>query len=184
SGLRETIAQRVVRDQISVLHPGASLVAAPLLEAAGVLHVQPYLVVLPDDPRLGDFRPEFAGMLGILEERPREGPGGASRFAGASDVAGTDRLLDLRRGSSRERVDSRAFLAARLLDLLLGDGDRHADQWRWARFDDTEGHVWRPIPRPRRGVLALRRSLAAVRAREPPGLGGFRLRLRQRLRAE
>ena len=147
--LRETIAERVVRDQISVLHPGAALVAAPLVGAAGVLHAQPYLVVLPDDPRLGDFRSEFAGMLGILEERPREGPGGASGFAGASDVAGTDRLLELRRSSPRERVDSRAFLAARLLDLLLGDGDRHADQWRWARFDDTEGHVWRPIPRDR-----------------------------------
>src|SRR5881392_831125 len=89
--LRETIAERVVRDQISVLHPGAALVAAPLVGAAGVLHAQPYLVVLPDDPRLGDFRSEFAGMLGILEERPREGPGGASGFAGASDVAGTDR---------------------------------------------------------------------------------------------
>jgi len=147
--LRETIAERVVRDQISVLHPGAALVAAPLVGAAGVLHAQPYLVVLPDDPRLGDFRSEFAGMLGILEERPREGPGGASGFAGASDVAGTDRLVELLRSGSRERVDSRAFLATRLLDLLLGDGDRHADQWRWARFDDPEGHVWRPIPRDR-----------------------------------
>ena len=172
--LRETIAERVVRDQISVLHPGAALVAAPLLEAAGVLHVQPYLVVLPDDPRLGDFRPEFAGMLGILEERPREGPGGASRFAGASDVAGTDRLLDLRRGSSRERVDSRAFLAARLLDLLLGDGDRHADQWRWARFDETDGHVWRPIPRDRDEAFSRFDGLLPRLARvSHPDLVGF-----------
>ena len=108
--LRETIAERVVRDQISVLHPGAALVAAPLVGAAGVLHAQPYLVVLPDDPRLGDFRSEFAGMLGILEERPREGPGGASGFAGASDVAGTDRLLELLRSGGR-RADGVAVLA-------------------------------------------------------------------------
>src|SRR3989441_1538831 len=106
--LRETIAERAVRDQISALHPGAALVAAPLLGAAGVLHAQPFLVVMPDDPRLGDFRAEFAGMLGILEERPREGPGGEDAFAGASDVAGTDRLLELLRGSSAHRVDSRA----------------------------------------------------------------------------
>jgi len=139
-----------------------------------VLHAQPYLVVLPDDPRLGDFRSEFAGMLGILEERPREGPGGASGFAGASEVAGTDRLLDLRRSSSRERVDSRAFLTARLLDLLLGDGDRHADQWRWARFDATEGHVWRPIPRDRDEAFSRFDGLLPRLARiSHPDLVGF-----------
>src|SRR3989441_1439102 len=172
--LRETIAWRAVRDQISALHPGAALVAAPLLGAAGVLHAQPFLVVMPDDPRLGDFRGEFAGMLGILEERPREGPGGEDAFAGASDVAGTDRLLELLRSSSAHRVDSRAFLAARLLDLLLGDGDRHAGQWRWARFDERDNHVWRPIPRDRDEAFARFDGLVPRLARvSHPDLVGF-----------
>src|SRR5437762_10900702 len=68
--LRETIAERVVRDQISVLHPGAALVAAPLVGAERVLHAQPYRGGLPGGPRLGGVRSEFAGMLGILGERP------------------------------------------------------------------------------------------------------------------
>ncbi len=172
--LRATIADRVVRDQISALHPGAALVAAPLLAAAGVLHAQPHLFVLPDDPRLGEFRTEFAGVLGILEERPDEGPRGDGGFAGASEVAGTDRLLERLRGSSRHRVDSRAFLAARLLDLLLGDGDRHADQWRWARFDEGDARVWRPIPRDRDEAFARFDGLLPRLARTThPDLVGF-----------
>ncbi len=43
----------------------------------------------------------------------------------------------------------RAFLTARLVDIFIGDWDRHADQWRWARFGDDKPHLWRPIPRDR-----------------------------------
>src|SRR5207244_4108562 len=43
----------------------------------------------------------------------------------------------------------RALLAARLVDVLVGDWDRHPEQWRWARFDEAGVHVWRPIPRDR-----------------------------------
>jgi hypothetical protein len=59
----------IVQDLTSTVHPGGALVVAPLLEAAGVLHATPQLAVMPDDPRLGEFRSSFAGMLGLLEER-------------------------------------------------------------------------------------------------------------------
>lgn len=143
--LRETFARDLVQDQISSSHPAAPLVAARLAESAGVLHVEPRLVVLPDDPSLGEFRAEFGGMLGYLEERPDAAEEGIA-FAGASKVVGTERLLERLREDPREEVDARAFLRARLLDLLIGDWDRHEDQWRWAR---TEGKTWQPVPRDR-----------------------------------
>src|SRR5438067_4929820 len=55
----------IVQDLTSTVHPGAALVVAPLLEAAGVLHATPRLAVMPDDARLGEFRPVFARMLGL-----------------------------------------------------------------------------------------------------------------------
>ena len=58
--LRHTVAQRVFQDQISAGHPAAPLVVSPLLDAAGVLHSSPRLVLLPDDPALGEFRPSSA----------------------------------------------------------------------------------------------------------------------------
>src|SRR5207248_916193 len=75
-------------------------------------------------------------------------------FAGAVELAGTKKLFEHLEHSARNRVDSRAFLAARLMDVFIGDWDRHQDQWRWARFDSGEVHWWRPIPRDRDQAFA------------------------------
>jgi hypothetical protein len=145
--LQRTIAGRVAQDQIAALHPAASVAAAPLLEAAGVLHVEPHLVVMPDDARLGDFRRDFAGALGTIEEYPGPAANGQPGFAGATEIIASDELLERLRATSGERVDSRAYLRARLMDLFLGDWDRHTRQWRWAKVPGTPG--WQPIPEDR-----------------------------------
>ncbi len=50
--LQGTFVQRIVEDQISSAYPPGPAVTAPLMEAAGILHTNPQLVVLPDDPAL------------------------------------------------------------------------------------------------------------------------------------
>ncbi len=79
--LRGTFVDDIVQDQISAQHPDAALVVDPLLAAAGVLHAEPHLLVMPDTPALGEFREEFAGMLAILEERPDEAEDNEPGFA-------------------------------------------------------------------------------------------------------
>jgi len=153
--LRATFAKKLVQDQISSAHPGAPLVVAPLLDAAGVLHVAPRIALLPDDPRLSGFDCVPPGFkLGMIEERPTEPPDNDEGFAGAVELAGTKKLFEHLEHSSRNRVDSRAYLAARLMDVFIGDWDRHQDQWRWARFDSGDVHWWRPIPRDRDQAFA------------------------------
>lgn len=151
--LRNTLIADAVEDQVSSLHPGAALVVAPLLEAVGVPHATPQLVVMPDDPRLGEFRHEFAGLLGWIEERPdeRQVEGGDDRpgFGGYPRVIGTDRLLERLEEGPEDRVDARAYLTARLVDLVVNDWDRHYDQWRWAETERGDTRVWLPIPRDR-----------------------------------
>src|SRR5437588_628439 len=125
------------------------LVVAPLLDAAGVRNAEPKLFVLPHDARLAGIQCAYPGELGMLEERPTEGPDGEPTVAGAVDLANTKKLFEHLERSPRNRVDSRAFLAARLMDVLIGDWDRHQDQWRWARFDSAGVRWWRPLPRDR-----------------------------------
>ena len=152
--LRGTYAKHIVRDLISAQHPGGSLVVARLLDAAGVLHATPQLAVMPDDPRLGEFRQEFAGMLGLIELRPTGDPDDAiSDGTGMTRVASSQKLFDRITEHPDERVDSRAFLAARLFDMFVGDWDRHPDQWRWARTGTTPNDRWLPIPRDRDWAL-------------------------------
>ena len=127
---------------------------SPLLDAAGVLHSSPRLVLLPDDPALGEFRPEFGGLLGMIEARQADGPGGDPGIPGATKVVGTDELFDRLEKRQDEQVDARAFLSARLVDLFLGDWDRHQDQWRWARIGEGADARWMPIPRDRDQAFA------------------------------
>jgi hypothetical protein len=122
---RGTVVNGLVQDATSAMNPAGALIAASLLEAAGVLHAEPRLAVMPDDERLGEHRKTFAGMLGIIELRPGDG------FAGAAEVVDSKDLLERLRESSDHRVDAAAFLTARLVDHLMGDWDRHEDQWRF-----------------------------------------------------
>ncbi len=145
-----TPIEAILQDQISSFHPSGALVVASLLEAVGVLHVTPRLVVVPDDPRLGPFRAEFAGMLALYEERPDDPPPGSTAFAGAEDIVQTGRLFELLEEDPRHRVASRELLRARLVDLLVGDRDRSTNNHLWGRFaDGAGGFLWRPIPRDR-----------------------------------
>lgn len=180
--LAGTVVSWVVQDQVSASHPAAPTLAAPLLAAAGVLHPSPRLVVMADRPSLAGCRERFAGMLGHIEERADENeagegaddeeepdprgcgagddpaPGGPA-FAGADAVTGTEGFLDDLEEDPRNRIDARAYLAARLVDVLLGDWDRHEDQWRWARFDSGGVRVWRPVPRDRDHVAVSHEGL-------------------------
>jgi hypothetical protein len=144
---RESVIGDIYQDLTSTAHPCAALVVAPLLEAAGVLHATPQLAILPNDPRLRRFG-ELGGMLGFMEERIEH------RLPGSDEQLETAELFERLDKQGDEQVDARAYLRARLIDILVGDWDRHVDQWRWAGFPEKGRHMWRPIPRDRDQALS------------------------------
>jgi hypothetical protein len=136
----------VLDDQNSALHPAAAVTAAALASAAGIPHTRPMIVMLPDDPRLGEFRKEFAGVLGTLEIYPDERPGDRPGFLRFVDVVDTEKLAERLNESAADRVDAPAYLAARLFDMLINDWDRHPGQWRWGTRDRKAPRRWTAIP--------------------------------------
>ncbi|MFB3057534.1 MAG: hypothetical protein ACE1ZQ_10285, partial [Ignavibacteriaceae bacterium] len=152
--LQESIAEDIVQDQISTSNPFAPLVVFPLLEAADLIEAKAKLVYLPDNEKLGEFRDEFGEMLGFIEVHPDEGEDDEPGFAGAIDVKGTYKLLNYLEKKRSEKINAKEFLKARLLDILLGDWDRHMDQWRWAKYNEDETNAWYPIPRDRDQALS------------------------------
>lgn len=145
--LRDTVARSIVQDQIASSHPAGAVIVPPLLEAAGVLHVTPEMVVMPDDPALGEFRPVFRNLVGTIELYPRPVGAGNPGFADAKEVINGDEMWKRMQASAADRTDGRAFLRARLMDVLIGDWDRHRGQWRWARLPSSP--FWQPIPEDR-----------------------------------
>ena len=146
--LQESLAADVFQDQISSANPFAPLVVAPILNAVGVLQAVPELCIMPDDANLGKFRNKFGGIIGMIEIQP-EGDDEDDSFAGAEKVISTYKLFKRLEDDNDERVKATEFLKARLIDIFVGDWDRHVDQWRWARFTENGQKVWYPIPRDR-----------------------------------
>ena len=163
-----TLVDRIFRDQVSALHPGAALISAPIMHAAKTLHPTPSLAVMPDSPLLGQFRREFAGTLGMIEEYPNVPPD-AIGFAGAIEIVDSGELLERINSDPMQRVDAHAMLRARLIDILLSDNDRHPGQWMWARQSKGQPVRWTPVPRDRDHalinfdgkIIRLARTLAA-----------------------
>ena len=144
-----SILDGIIQDQVASFHPTGAPVVAALLDAVGVLHPDPVFAVVPDDPRLGPFREEFAGMLVLVEERPDDGPNKTAGFAGSRKIVQTDKLFRKLDENPHHRVDAEELLRARLVDLLVGDRDRSHNNHLWARFDVGSSVVWRVIPRDR-----------------------------------
>jgi hypothetical protein len=138
---QNTGMELIVQDMMSSSIPGSDVLVPPLADAVGVLTVEPRLVVLPDDERLGEFREDFAGVVGIFYQFPTAG------FAGSTAVLSPAEFLEARRAGTEGLPDTRAFLRARLLDLLIGDWDRHYKQWRWVRIPGLDR--LQPIPEDR-----------------------------------
>jgi len=147
--LQESIAKDIVQDQISSSNPYAGFVVNPILDAVGVYHTQYTLIIIPDDPVLGEYRNEFKNQLGVMEIVPD-----TEQFAGSDKVIGTVKLLDRLNKEFDEQVDAQEFLKARLIDIYLGDWDRHKDQWKWIRFDNGTKKIFKPYPMDRDQAFA------------------------------
>jgi len=92
--------------------------------------------------------------VGLLETKPQGHADDPASIPGAVEIVPTDTLFERLRESAANQVDQHRFLEARLFDILVGDWDRHADQWSWVRFDREKRHLWVPLPRDRDWALS------------------------------
>lgn len=135
--LRNTVAQRILQDQVVTVHPFGALTVPTLADALGIVHTNPQMVFVPDDPALGQYRADFGNAVFIFEER-----GAVDTFRTINTEA-VQRELE---SAGRNRINQRLVLRARLFDMLLGDWDRHEGQWRWEAKVDKSDTVFNPVP--------------------------------------
>ncbi|WP_121810563.1 BamA/TamA family outer membrane protein [Mucilaginibacter kameinonensis] len=140
--LQGTFAVDWVGDEFSGQHPYSALIVPPLAEAARVPHANPIIGVVAEDPALGQYSKLFVGTVCLIEERE---PTGSSD----NTLKMEGQLLK----SYDNRLDGETFLRARMLDLLMGDWDRHEDQWRWADTKNGKGKTYTAVPRDRDQVF-------------------------------
>lgn len=144
--LRKTIAKDIVQDQIATNHPFSSLIVPPLADALNIPHAIPEIVYVGDDPGLGTYRKDFANAVYLIENRaPLESEKTDNSLKAQAKVA----------EDNDTRIDQKLVLRARLLDFILGDWDRHEDNWRWLKVENEKKgeKVYHPVPRDRDKVF-------------------------------
>ncbi len=145
----DTFTETLLYDFYTAGYPYAFLPIVGLADAIDVYHANPKLYYIPKHPALGKYNKSFGDEMYFLEERPGKEYNDVASFGKPDDIEGTDNLLKNLRKDEKYKMDEEHYIRTRLFDMILGDWDRHSDQWRWARFDSDEGKIYRPIPKDR-----------------------------------
>ncbi len=148
-----TYTETLLADFYTSSYPYAFLAVGGLADAIGVYHANPQVLYMPKHPALGNYNATFGDALYFLEERPGKEHKDVASFGNPDDIEGTDDVIKKLRKDEKYTVDEPHYIRTRLFDMLLGDWDRHEDQWRWARFDKEGTSTYRPIPKDRDQVF-------------------------------
>lgn len=165
---RGALPDIMMKDFNSAAHPYAALVISTLAKPLDVPVAHPELFFVPDDPAFGFFRPLFAGQVCMLEEKDPS-PNGV-------DTKSTAKIFSEMLKENDHLPNQPAVLKARLLDMLIGDFERHFDQWKWIVTDTGKGKLYEPIPKDRDQAFFYSDGLQMklVSGRVMPFLKGFR----------
>ncbi len=148
--LDDTVAEDVIQDYYTTAHPYAQFVVGDLLDAIDIYHANKQIVYLPKQERLGRFNESYGDKLYMFEEHVGDENINLGIFGDADDIISTaDLFLELR-DDKDAKIDEPKYIRARLFDMLIGDWDRHQDQWRWIEKKQEDGTIlYAPIPRDR-----------------------------------
>ncbi|NDV15137.1 phosphoesterase [Muricauda sp. TY007] len=151
----DTYTEKLLLDLYTGAHPYAPFTIGKLSDALGMYHTNPKLYYVPKQSVLGDFNKEFGDELYMIEEHVSDDHDNLESFGYTKKIESTYDLMDKLREDEEYSIDQKEYVKARLFDILIGDWDRHVDQWRWAEFETEAGNkVYKPIPRDRDQVFS------------------------------
>ena len=145
----DTAVQDLLLDVFTGSHPYAPFVIGDLSDAVGIYHTNPILFYVPKQNALGEYNDDFGDELYMIEEHTSEGHSDLASFGFQDKIESTDDMMKKLHKDEDIVIDEAAYIRARLFDMLIGDWDRHQDQWRWIEFKENGKKVFRPLPRDR-----------------------------------
>ncbi|WP_018628435.1 BamA/TamA family outer membrane protein [Niabella aurantiaca] len=154
--LRNTFAKDAITDALSGQHPYSALIVPPIADAVGVPHANPVIGVVAPDTALLPYAENFFNKVCLLEEREPIG-----------ETDNTGKMYKALLKDNDNTVDTTTYFNARLLDLLIGDWDRHEDQWRWAYEKKKKDRRYIPVPRDRDQVFHVVQGVLPTLASSP-----------------
>lgn len=147
--LKDTYAESFLLDFYTTAHPYTPFILGELAESVDIYHTNPVLYYVPKQDALGKYNENYGDELYMIEEHPGKEHHEQPSFGKPDDIESTSDVYENLRKDQKYVVDERAYIRARLFDMLIGDWDRHEDQWKWAVFEKNDTVTYKPIPRDR-----------------------------------
>jgi hypothetical protein len=157
--LQKTFLANGLRDGTSAGNPYGALVVPVLSQQLGVPHTHPHIFYVPlDADNLGsaEANARLRGKLVLLEEKYDGEQVRSPLLPEARKFISDEKMREHLYADPRNRPDQLALLRARLLDVLIGDWDRHSGQWQWGELPNPTrpgGTLFVAVPKDRDQVF-------------------------------
>lgn len=173
--VKGTYAERLIYDFYTTSHPYTPLILNNFSEAIGIYHTNPQVFYVPKQDALGYYNNDYGDAIYMIEERINKSQLNVESFGNPDNILSTPDMMENLRKDEKYSVDKKMYLKSRLFDFLIGDWDRHGDQWRWAEFKNNDSIFYRPIPRDRDqafakidgAILTVLRNIPPMRHMQP-----------------
>ena len=143
--VKHTFIQHLANDEISMSHPYGAMAVPLMAQAAGLPHTIPQFVWIPKQPALDSLNAVYGDRLYLFEQRPAGNWSDADNLGNFKKFISSEEMMDKIFEDHDRKVDQDAFIKARLFDMIIGDWDRHLDQWKWGTVEDGDEKFYKPV---------------------------------------
>lgn len=147
--IKNTKTEALVLYGFTASHAFAPFTISDLAKEIEVNYTSPKLFYVPKQNAIGKFNSKYGDEIYMIEERAADGHGDKAGFEFSNQLISTYDMLEAIRKNENHMVDEAKYIRSRLFDMLIGDWDRHFDQWRWAVVKENGKTIYKPVPRDR-----------------------------------
>ena len=148
--VKGTFIEDIANDEVSMSNPYGAAAVPLMAQSAGIYHIaNPEFVYVPKQAALDTFNDVIADHVYLFEQRLKGDWHDADNLGNFKEFFDTDDVIKKMQDETENRADQKTWLKERLFDMLIGDWDRHHDQWGWGERKTDGRKIYVPVPQDR-----------------------------------
>lgn len=145
NSFENTFTERQLLDFYTSSHPFAAIPAERLAQKLNISTEKSQLYFVPKQHHLGKYNQQFGDQFYLFKEKITDHPLSLSNFGNPHHFETTQNVIQNLHDPQQFSIDEKAYIRARLLDILLGDWNRNHENWKWAAHKKGEKIEYQPI---------------------------------------